>query len=107
MSDYPSYAAFVANLHTVFRIQAEATSTYELELVHVSERRLVPPYEAFSITLRGPLNAFLDQRMYSMAHEALGTLDLFIVPIAREDDGYAYEAVFNRRARGTEQEATS
>jgi hypothetical protein len=34
--------------------------------------------------------------MYRMEHDVLGALDLFLVPIARDEDGFQYEAVFNR-----------
>ncbi len=96
MDEYPSYAAFVENLHSRFRI--EAMGGVELELASVSERRLTAHHEAFSVVLCGPGDAFLMQRTYSMAHDRLGALDLFIVPIGKDENGYAYEAVFNRRA---------
>jgi hypothetical protein len=31
-----------------------------------------------------------------MEHEALGSFELFIVPIRKDDEGFYYEAVFNR-----------
>ena len=33
--------------------------------------------------------------MYPFAHEAMGKLDIFIVPVAREPAGIVYEAVFS------------
>ena len=43
----------------------------------------------------GPLNQPLGQGMYQTTHASLEAAPLFIVPVAREEDGYRYEAVFN------------
>jgi hypothetical protein len=37
----------------------------------------------------------LPQRIYRLAHEALGDLSLFIVPVAKEAAGVTYQATFN------------
>jgi hypothetical protein len=31
-----------------------------------------------------------------MAHDKLGEFDLFLVPVAKNENGFQYEAVFNR-----------
>ena len=52
--------------------------------------------ESFSIVFRGPLDILLDQGMVKISHEQMGTIDgLFLVPIAVDDRGRYYEAVFN------------
>ena len=50
---------------------------------------------------RNPFSLFflapplLPQQIYSVTHEALAEpLDIFLVPIGREPNGYSYEAVF-------------
>jgi hypothetical protein len=48
----------------------------------------------FSIVFRGPLDPQLPQRTYGIAHERLGRLLIFLVPIARDEDGMRYESVF-------------
>lgn len=50
--------------------------------------------EAFSLVFRGPLGLTAPQRIYALEHEALGSHDLFFVPIKPEDDGAYLEAVF-------------
>lgn len=52
--------------------------------------------EQFAIVFRGPLDAFLAQRTYQMEHPRMGTFDLFLVPIKRDEDGFLYEACFAR-----------
>ncbi|PLP58283.1 hypothetical protein CYK37_15345 [Mesorhizobium loti] len=49
---------------------------------------------AFALTFRGPLAEPLQQATYPLVHPRLGRLDVFIVPIARQNDGMRYEAVF-------------
>ena len=48
----------------------------------------------FSIVFRVPGARVMDQRMYRFEHEALGSFDLFAVPIDQNQDGVFYEVVF-------------
>lgn len=68
----------------------------ELEMVSAEDRGSGPGEEQFSIIFRGPLDAPLMQRTYSMEHPQMGTFDIFLVPIRRADDGLYYEACFAR-----------
>jgi hypothetical protein len=51
---------------------------------------------SFSILFRGPTTPALEQATYILNHAELGELTLFLVPIAADDTGRTYEAVFNR-----------
>jgi len=88
--------SFAANPNTIFCAQGAHGEAVELELIELREGRASPGHEIFSLTFRGPLDAFLGQRMVAMAHDVIGEFDLFIVPIAQTPDGFLYEAVFNR-----------
>ena len=55
--------------------------------------------ERFSLYFVGPGDFYLPQSIYRMEHDALGTLEIFIVPVGKEEAGYRYEAVFNRLTR--------
>ena len=92
---------FSQHVNTKFRLNADTTEPVELELVEVKtyvnkdkpgERGGM---ERFSVFFRGPLDAFLQQATYSLSHEKMGSFDIFLVPLAREEKGYSYEAVFN------------
>ena len=48
----------------------------------------------FSIVFRGPATPILPQRIYRLEHPALGTFDLFLVPIGPDECGMRYEAIF-------------
>jgi hypothetical protein len=48
---------------------------------------------AFSLYFLGPI--LLPQQIYRLTHEALADpLDIFLVPIGKEANSFAYEAVF-------------
>jgi hypothetical protein len=51
--------------------------------------------ERFSIFFSGPGDLHLPQRTYEMEHQELGSLDIFIVTVGRNEEGFLYEAVFN------------
>jgi hypothetical protein len=89
----------VENLNTKFRVAAESVEPLEIELIEVSELNRVRNSEQFSAVFRGPLNFLLHQSVHRLEHERLGALELFLVPIGQEADGFRYEAVFNRFAR--------
>ncbi|WP_134740194.1 hypothetical protein [Nocardioides sp. 503] len=48
----------------------------------------------FSLVFGGPAAPALPQGSYALAHEELGELELFLVPIGADADGVRYEAAF-------------
>jgi uncharacterized protein DUF6916 len=68
------------------------------ELVEVDTPQVAVPDDwraPFSLVFRGPPEPVLPQGLYAIDHDELGVLELFIVPIARKDDGVRYQAVFS------------
>jgi hypothetical protein len=90
-----THALFIENLNTTFALQHPHWGLVTVELVSVSDLRETPRQRMFSVIFRGPLDQPLEQGMYPVVHEIMGTESLFLVPIAREADGFRYEAVFN------------
>jgi len=90
-------AEFSKHLNTKFRVATE--EPLELELTEVkgysSREHEQTGMERFSAFFQGPKDRLLPQRMYSLEHDAMGGFDLFLVPVAKDDRGYRYEAVFN------------
>lgn len=66
-----------------------------VDLVEVSELRETPRQRMYSLVFRGSLEQPLQQGSFSISHEKMDAGELFLVPIAREADGFRYEAVFN------------
>jgi hypothetical protein len=87
---------FRESLNTKFRLRAETSEPIELELVELTESISTPKHEQFALLFRGPQNPFLPQMTYHLEHEKLGEFDLFLVPVGRGQNGFQYEAVFNR-----------
>jgi hypothetical protein len=83
-------------VNSKFRINTDDTNVVEIELIEAADEESTPRQERFSLIFRGPLQPFLLQGTYRIEHDKLGTLDLFLVPIAKEEDGFHYQAVFNR-----------
>jgi len=87
---------FTQQANTTFQAQTDEHGEISLDLIEVSDVKLHPKQEEFSIVFRGPLNAFLGQGLRSMSHREMGEFELFLVPIREEAEGFCYEAVFNR-----------
>ena len=89
---------FSRHLNTKFRVRVDAARQVELELVEVKGYPGKPDeqggMERFSAFFHCP-GERLPQRAYSLEHERMGAFDLFLVPIARAEGGFRYEAVFN------------
>lgn len=90
---------FAQHLNTKFYIPLEERRV-ELELVEVvgdkSSLDKIEGVERFDLYFAGPGDFYLPQRIYRMEHEALGQLDIFIVPVALKENRYQYEAIFSR-----------
>jgi len=49
----------------------------------------------FSLLFRHEAAIVFPQKIYQMKHAALGEFGIFLVPVARDRDGFIYQAVFN------------
>jgi uncharacterized protein DUF6916 len=94
---------FAGRVGEQFRLRLDEGVTLELELAVVtdlSQRSAGPPRPGaarrspFSLLFRGPRDPVLPQRMYPLEHEGLGSFELFLVPVGRDQAGTQYEAIF-------------
>ena len=91
-----THEAFNQQAGSKFKVQVDENTGVDLELTDVSELKLYPHQEEFALVFRGPAEAFLNQGVRLFTHDQMGQFELFIVPIRRDEQGYYYEAVFNR-----------
>lgn len=49
----------------------------------------------FSLLFRHEAAIVFPQKIYQMRHAQLGEFGIFLVPVARDRDGFIYQAVFN------------
>ena len=93
---------FRKHLGTKLRVrldEVEGAPVVELELDDVVSYETLShargDAERFSVYFYGPGNFFLPQRTYTLQHEQLGERDIFLVPVAQDQRGFRYEAVFS------------
>jgi hypothetical protein len=87
---------FAENLNTRFRVMPEGADAIEAELIEVKPGRSTPRQDQFSLLFRAPQDVPLQQGVYRLEHEKIGTFDLFLVPVRKDEQWFYYEAVFNR-----------
>lgn len=89
---------FADSLHSTFQVLLEEGQAYDLELVELREFNFNARIEQFSLLFQGSLEFLLPQGIYSLAHPAMGTFELFLVPLGPDTSQkfYVYESVFNR-----------
>ncbi|MBB3455016.1 hypothetical protein FHT86_003315 [Rhizobium sp. BK313] len=49
----------------------------------------------FSLLFRSGSKVLLPQQIYKLNNATLGILDIFLVPVARDQHGIIYQAIFN------------
>jgi hypothetical protein len=92
-----SLEAFVAQLNSKFTMKWQAgTLQTELELVEATELDSSARIEQFSLIFKANQEAPPYQSIYSLEHQSLGTAEVFLVPIKRDQEGLYYQAIFNR-----------
>jgi len=90
--------SFQAAVDDSFRVHLDATSSVVLTLDEVAVSDRQPGWESFSLLFLGPRPAFA-QAQYAVEHPAMGSFELFLVPIQSNGDQQHYEAIFNRPLR--------
>lgn len=87
---------FDPHLNTTFRLLHGGDTPLELELIEITggDGRYEHSY-TFTLLFRGGPHFRLQQHTFTLEHDQLGRLDLFLVPVSQEHDGFRYEAVFN------------
>jgi hypothetical protein len=87
---------FAEQVNTKFRMRLPASDDTELELVSVRDLGSSARHSQFSVMFLAPGTAPIEQRIYRLEHDKLGTLELFLVPVGKDSSGVHYEAVFSR-----------
>ena len=87
---------FAAHQGSAFRVALEGGRAVDVHLALVSDLRRMPGQEGFSLLFHGPAEPALAQGTFPMSHPQMGEMDLFVVPISRDECEAVYEAVFSR-----------
>ncbi|MBE0686227.1 MAG: hypothetical protein IH585_09520 [Anaerolineaceae bacterium] len=81
---------------TIFDVVFEGKTIFTLTLEKINIHIQTEQHQNFSLQFRGPLQPSITQGIQTIGHPKFGTSEIFLVPIAKDSDGYLYEAVFNR-----------
>jgi hypothetical protein len=99
-------ADFAPYQKQTFRIYFTPTQSIEAELIQVKElpggyddlddeEEAPPRRQPFSLIFRSAqVKDYLPQKIYTVQHEQLGSLDIFLVPIGPDSKGMRYQAIF-------------
>jgi len=96
LADLPARSEFEAQVNSDFVVVAGQDKRLQMRLVGVEDGYSTPENEQFALHFHVPTEMPPQQGTYHVEHEALGPMDVFLVPIAREGDTLVLEAVFNR-----------
>ena len=94
---------FQPRVGETFRIHVRPDNELEAELIEAralggvpvraevqTSRRRTP----FSLSFRTSLTALLPQSIYEVAHDEMGSYEIFLVPVGPDGKGMVYEAIF-------------
>jgi hypothetical protein len=91
-----THEQFAAMLNDDFVVLA-SEKPLALRLTHVraNHAHKLRQSAGFSLTFVGPSTPILAQQIVALRHVTLGTMEIFLVPVARDESATTYEAVFN------------
>jgi hypothetical protein len=95
VSALPAREAFAERLNTTFAARAEDGQAFELFLIDVESLASSDFQESFSLLFRAPLDAPPAQGTFALAHESLPAMDVFLVPVKKDDGAVYFAAAFN------------
>jgi len=96
MAEQFTMEMFAPQAGSKFTMPCGNTGAVELTLDSINDLGSSARHIQFSMVFSGPQNAPLKQGIYRLEHGALGTLNLFLVPIGKDQKGVQYEAIVNR-----------
>lgn len=82
--------------------QLDGAQTFSAELVELVDAGNQPGWERFSLLFAAPADTLAAQGTYRVAHDHVGSVDLFLVPVGHREQRLVLEAVINRSADETE-----
>ena len=90
----PGLTAFAEQIGSIFEV-IDISSPFDLKLNCLMEHSKTETSEAFSIFFLGTVDHFMPQGTHRLRHAHFGEIDIFLVPVAKTNSGFEYEAAFN------------
>ena len=92
----PTKVEFSQQLGRKFRATSPEIPAFDLELVEFNEIADTEDQETFSLIFQTEPEVLPDQKMYTIENADLGAMDLFLVPVKKDQAGLYFEVVINR-----------
>jgi len=93
--ELPSTSSFQQSLNSIFKIKTDTETPLLLAEVNLSSSSDAKSFENISLIFHSQEE--LQQNTYALTHKDLGTLQLFLVPVGKQQEQYQYEALINRQ----------
>ena len=90
----PPTSSLQQALDTTFKIGSAAGAPLLLSEVNLSSSSDAKNFENISLIFLS--SEELEQGTYTLEHGSFDTLDLFLVPVGKQQEQYQYEALINR-----------
>jgi hypothetical protein len=90
----PGLRSFTEQVGSTFEV-ADMSSRFDLKFHKIVEHSKTETNETFSVFFLGPVDRFMPQGTHKLSHALFGEMDIFLVPVAKTNAGFEYEAVFN------------
>jgi hypothetical protein len=87
---------FAPHVGSDFRAVVSGGEGVMLRLEEAKTGPSAPKVLQFSLFFQGPPSPTLSQGLYHLEHDVLGSMDIFLVPIAQDQGAMTYQAVFSR-----------
>ena len=96
MTDPLRHETFEGQEGSIFTVHVNESESLDIELIEIALREFPGQY-AFSILFKGPQEVYFEQGQYSVVHDQLGEMSLFLVPIMNSSaqPGMLYEYIVN------------
>ena len=91
----PSKAEFASVLDSSFLAYSSGGSEFSVRLMELNDSSSTVQ-ETYSLEFVAPVKTAPLQGIYRLVHEKLGEIEMFLVPIKKDETGLYFEAVFNR-----------
>ena len=92
----PTKQEFSDALDSCFQAHIADGPDFDLFLIEFEDIVSNATQENYSLLFRATVDAPPVQNIYRVEHETLGAMDLFLVPVKKDENGLYYQAVFNR-----------
>lgn len=96
MNSQISYDSYKETMGQSYLLKGHELS---LCLTEVSTQRISDPWESFSLLFQATEEFSLEQGTYTLQHDSLGELEIFLVPVGTSAENPSlmeFESVFNR-----------